>query len=160
VFGSQPVTVVIVRDRPGSGFGIALVTTDRAATAEQVIERYASRWSIEIAIEDSKQIFGAGQARNRTAAAVERTLPFEIACQAVAVTWYATAGHDPADLHERRASAPWYASKAEPATADMAAKLRRVIIAARFKASRPDQPTPQEIAVLRLAWEDAATLAA
>jgi hypothetical protein len=160
VFGSQPVTVVIVRDKPGSGFGIALVTTDRAATAGQLIERYASRWSIEIAIEDSKQIFGTGQARNRTAAAVERTLPFEIACQAVAVTWYATAGHDPADLHERRTSAPWHASKAEPATADMTAKLRRVIIAARFKASRPDQPTPQEIALLRLAWEDAATLAA
>ncbi|MGH3273089.1 MAG: transposase, partial [Streptosporangiaceae bacterium] len=149
-FGSQPVTVVIVRDRPGSGFGIALVTTDRAATAEQLIERYASRWSIEIAIEDAKQVFGAGQARNRTAAAVERTLPFEIACQAVAVTWYATAGHDPADLHERRALASWYASKAEPATADMAAKLRRVIIAARFRASRSDQPTPQEIALLRL----------
>jgi hypothetical protein len=160
VFGSRPVTVVIVRDKPGSGFGIALVTTDQAATAEQVIERYASRWSIEIAIEDSKQLFGTGQARNRTAAAVERTVPFEIACQAIAVTWYATAGHDPADLHERRASAPWYASKAEPATADMAAKLRRVIIAARFKASRPDQPTPQELAVLRLAWEDTATLAA
>jgi hypothetical protein len=160
VFGSRPVTVVIVRDKPGSGFGIALVTTDQEATAEQVIERYAARWSIEIAIEDAKQIFGAGQARNRTAAAVERTVPFQIACQAAAVTWYATAGHDPADLHERRTLAPWYTSKAEPATADMAAKLRRVIIAARFRASRPDQPTPQEISILRLAWEDAAPLAA
>jgi hypothetical protein len=160
VFGSRPVTVVIVRGRPGPGFGIALVTTDRAATAEQVIERYVSRWSIEVAIEDSKQIFGTGQARNRTAAAVERTVPFELACQAITVTWYATAGHDPADLRERRALSPWYTSKAEPATADMAAKLRRVIIAARFKASRPDQPTPQEISILRLAWEDATPLAA
>jgi hypothetical protein len=44
--------------------------------------------------------------------------------------------------------------------ADMAAKLRRVIIAARLRASRPDQPTPQEIAVIRLAWEDAESLAA
>jgi hypothetical protein len=35
-------------------------------------------------------------ARNRTARAVERTVPFQIACQAAAVTWYATAGHDPA----------------------------------------------------------------
>ena len=61
----------------------------------------------------------ADLARNRTAAAVELAVPFEIACQAVAVTWYATAGHDPADLRERCASAPWYASKAEPATADM-----------------------------------------
>jgi hypothetical protein len=43
-----------------------------------------------------------------------------------------------------------------PSTADVAAKLRRVIIAARFKASRPDQPTPEEISVLRVAWEDAA----
>jgi hypothetical protein len=160
VFGSQPVTVVIVRDKPGSGFGIALVTTDREATAEQVIKRYASRWSIEVAIEDAKQIFGTGQARNRTAAAVERTVPFQIACQAAAVTWYATAGHDQSDLHERRALAPWYTSKAEPSTADMAAKLRRVIIAARFKASRPDQPTPQEMSIIRLAWEDAEPLAA
>jgi hypothetical protein len=35
----------------------------------------------------------------------------------------------------------------------MAAKLRRVIIAARFKATRPDEPTPEEIRVIRLAWD-------
>jgi len=57
---------------------------------------------------------------------------------------------------EHRARAPWYTTKTQPSTADMAAKLRRVIIAARFKASHPDQPTPEEINVLRLAWEDAA----
>jgi hypothetical protein len=39
---------------------------------------------------------------NRTAAAVERTLPFMIACQAIAVCWYATAGHHPADVEARR----------------------------------------------------------
>jgi len=38
----------------------------------------------------------------------------------------------------------------------MAAKLRRVLIAARFQAFRPDQPTPEEINVIRLAWEDLA----
>jgi len=38
----------------------------------------------------------------------------------------------------------------------MAAKLRRVIIAARFKASHHDQPTPEETRVIRLAWEDIA----
>ena len=52
VFGSRPVTVVLVRDKPGRGFAIALVTTDRDATMTQVIERYASRWSIEVAIQD------------------------------------------------------------------------------------------------------------
>jgi hypothetical protein len=156
VFGSRPVTVVLVRDKPGRGLGIALVTTDRDATMTQVIERYASRWSIEVAIEDSKQLFGAGQARNRTAGAVERTIPFEIACQAAAVTWYATVGHHPAALTERRRNAPWYTSKSEPSSSDMTALLRRVLIAARFKASRPDQPTCEEIHAIRLAWEDAA----
>ena len=156
VFGTRLVTVVLIRDKSRTGCDLALVTTDTAASAAAVIERYAARWSIEVAIEDSKQIFGAGQARNRTARAVERTIPFALACQAIATCWYATAGHDPADVADHRARAPWYATKAQPSTADMAAKLCRVIIAARFKASRPDQPTPEEISILRLAWENAA----
>ena len=48
VFGSRPVQVVLIRDRSASGCDLALVTTDTAATAVQVIERYASRWSIEV----------------------------------------------------------------------------------------------------------------
>jgi DDE superfamily endonuclease len=156
VFGSRPVTVVLIRDRSTAGYDLALVTTDTAAPAAQVIERYAARWSIEVAIEDARQVFGAGQARNRTARAVDRTVPFQLACQAVAVTWYATAGHHPADVEGHRARAPWYTSKTQPSTADMAGKLRRVLIAARFRASRPDQPTPEEIHAIRLAWEDLA----
>jgi hypothetical protein len=156
VFGTRAVTVVLIRDRSASGYDLALVTTDTAASATQVIERYAARWSIEVAIEDARQAFGAGQARNRTARAVERTVPFALACQAIATCWYATAGHDPADTGDHRARAPWYKTKTQPSTADMAAKLRRVIIAARFKASRPDQPTPEEIRIIRLAWEDLA----
>ena len=156
VFGARHVTVVLIRDRSAAGYDLALVTTDTAATAAQVIERYAARWSIEVAIEDARQVFGAGQARNRTARAVERTVPFQLACQAIATCWYATADHDPADVAEHRDRAPCYTSKAQPSTADMAAKLRRVIIAARFKASHPNQPTPEEIRVIRLAWEDLA----
>ncbi|MDQ2811230.1 MAG: hypothetical protein M3Z75_04945 [Actinomycetota bacterium] len=74
--------------------------------------------------------------------------------------WYATAGHDPAGITGRRSLAPWYTAKTEPSTADMTAKLRRVIIAATFKALRPDQPTSEEISAIRLAWEDAEDLAA
>jgi hypothetical protein len=106
VFGTRTVTVVLIRDRPANGCNLALVTTDTTATVTQVIERYASRWAAEVAIQDSKQVFGAGQARNRTARAVERTVPFQLACQAITVCWYATAGHDPADVAEHRARAP------------------------------------------------------
>jgi hypothetical protein len=157
VFGTRPVQVILVRDKSATGYDLALVTTDLKAAPAQVIERYAARWSIEVAIEDAKQEFGAGQARNRTANAVRRTIPFQLACQAIATLWYATAGHDPADTEDRRARAPWYKTKTQPSTADVTAKLRRVLIAARFKASRPDQPTPEEIRAIRLAWE---TLAA
>jgi hypothetical protein len=86
----------------------------------------------------------------------ERTVPFQLACQAIATTWYATGGHDPADVADHRARAPWYTTKSQPSTADMLAKLRRVLVAAKFRASRPCQPTPEEINVIRLAWEDAA----
>jgi len=87
--------------------------------------------------EAARQVFGAGQAPSRTARAVERAIPFQLACQAIATCWYATAGHDPADSEDHRARAPWYTTKTQPSTADMAAKLRLVIIAARFKATRP-----------------------
>jgi hypothetical protein len=40
--------------------------------------------------------------------------------------------------------------------APVTTKLRHVIIATRFKPSRPDQPTCEEIHAIRLAWEDAA----
>ena len=156
VFGTRQVQVVLIRDRSATGYDLALVTTDPNATAAQVIERYASRWRIEVAIEDAKQVYGTGQARNRTACAVERTVPFMLACQALATCWYATDGHDPADVTSRRARSPWYTTKTQPSTADMAAKLRRVIIAARFRPSHPDQPTHEEIHLIRLAWADLA----
>jgi DDE superfamily endonuclease len=160
VTGTAPVTVILIRDKSKTGYDIALVTTEKDPDITRVIERYAARWAIEVAIEDAKQLFGTGQARNRTAAAVERTVPFMLACQAVAVCWYATAGHHPADAEARRLAAPWYTTKAEPSTADMTAKLRRVIIAARFKRVYADQPEPAEIHAIRLAWEDAEDLAA
>ncbi len=160
VTGAAQVTVILIRDKSKTGFDLALVTTQQNPGIARVIERYAARWAIEVAIEDAKQLFGAGQARNRTARAVERTIPFMLACQALAVCWYATAGHSPADTAARRRSAPWYTGKTEPSTADMTAKLRRVIIAAKFKPVRPDQPEPEEIHAIRLAWEDAGDLAA
>ncbi len=157
VFGPQLVTVVLVRESEASrGYDLALVTTDTQATAGQLVERYASRWAVEVAIEDAKQLIGVGQAHNRKARAVERTVPFGLACQTLAVCWYATAGHQPADVTEHRARRPWYRTKTNPSTADMLTKLRRVLIATRFQLARPEQPTQAEIQTIRLAWEDPA----
>jgi hypothetical protein len=157
VFGPRTVQVILIRDKTISGgYDLALVTTDLAASAAQIIERYAARWSVEVAFEDAKQIFGVADARNRKADAVRRTVPFALACQTLTTLWYATAGHDDADITDRRQQQPWYTSKTQPSTADMIAKLRRVLIAAKYRPSHPDQPTPAEMHTLRLAWEDTA----
>jgi hypothetical protein len=153
VFGPRPIQVVLIREHTGQGYDLALATTDLAASPAGVTGRYASRWSVEVAVEDAKQIFGAGQARNRLPAAVHRTIPFTLACQSIAVVWYATAGHHPGDADEHRARAPWYRTKTEPSTADMIAKLRRVLIAAKYRPAYPSEPTPAEIHAVRLAWE-------
>jgi hypothetical protein len=65
VFGSRPVQVVLLRE-PGTrhGYDLALITTDTTTGPATVIERYAARWSVEVAIEDAKQLLGTGQARN------------------------------------------------------------------------------------------------
>jgi len=122
VFGPQLVSVVLVREAEDSrGYDLALVTTDPQATAGQAVQRYASRWAVEVSIEDAKQLAGVGQAHNRKALAVERTVPFGLACLTLAVCWYATAGHQPADVAEHRARRPWYRTKTNPSTADMLA---------------------------------------
>ena len=156
VFGPQQVQVVFVREKSKSGYDVALVTTDLDATAAEVVERYAARWSIEVAIEDAKQTGGVGQARNRLEQAVERTVPFGLVVNTLVVCWYATTGHDPDDVQAARALAPWYRQKAQPSVLDMFAKLRRVIIATQFRRADPEPVTPQEIRVIRLAWENVA----
>ena len=46
VFGTRPVTVVLIRDKATTGYDLALVTTDAAASAADLIERYAARWMV------------------------------------------------------------------------------------------------------------------
>jgi DDE superfamily endonuclease len=153
VFRSRPVRVIAATEH---GRLLALVTTDMASPAEQVIARYAGRWAIEVAIFDAKNITGAGEARNRLPAAVERTVPFALFTQSLVIIWYHLAGHSPAITRARRDRAPWYATKACPAYIDMIVKLRRVLIAAQFHPGVPREPTPEEIRAIHLAWAEAA----
>ncbi len=105
---------------------MALVTTDLATPAARLIERYAARWSIEQAFADARNILGAGEARNRTRRAVERTVPFALIVSALVVTWYARHGHPRHTLTARRRDQPWYRTKTEPAFEDMLTQLRRI----------------------------------
>ena len=69
----------------------------------------------------------------------------------------AAAGHAPADVAERRERSRWYTTKTEPSFEDMTIKLRRVIIAARFRPRAPHQASPEETRAVLLAWAAAET---
>jgi SRSO17 transposase len=159
VYRSRTVRVILLRDpgrRTTAGYHLALITTDLTSPAADIVTRYAARWSIEVAIEDAKQITGVGQARNRTPTAVARTVPFALTVQSLAVLWYTLHGHQPDTITQRRDQAPWYRDKTQPSYLDMIIKLRRVLIAARFRAGKTTDPTPEETLAVHQAWAEAA----
>jgi hypothetical protein len=148
-----PVRVILARDATAT---LALVTTDLHAPAAVLVERYAARWSIEQAFADARNVLGAGEARNRTRRAVQRTVPFALLVHTLVITWYARHGHDPAAIGERRRAQPWYRTKTEPAFEDMLTALRRVLICARISGGSPAQPDPEQIKAVLAAWHAAA----
>ncbi|MGW9033217.1 IS701 family transposase [Streptomyces sp. NPDC055722] len=156
VFGPRTARVLTVRNPAAPGKAMTLVTTDLTTPAAALVARYAGRWSIEVAVFDGKQFLGAGQARNRTRAAVERTVPFAMICTSLVPLWYSRFGDRAADVASRRCTAPWYTTKQDPSFEDMLAALRRAIIAARFTPLRTEAPTATEILQVQHAWAVAA----
>jgi hypothetical protein len=154
---ARTVRLILARN-PGTaaGYDLALVTTDLHAAPAAVITRYAARWAIEQAFADARHVLGAGEARNRTPRAVQRTIPFTLLTYTIIVIWYARHGHDPADITARRHDQPWYPAKTEPAFEDMLTKLRRVLITARISGGHPGQPTTRQIQAVLAAWNAAA----
>jgi hypothetical protein len=88
---------------------------------------------------------------------VERTVPFGLICFSLVTVWYTLHGHCASDVVRHRGRARWYTTKTEPSYDDMAIKLRRVIIAARFRSPCPEQATPQETRAVLAAWAAAGT---
>jgi DDE superfamily endonuclease len=156
-FGNAPGRCVLVREagtaRP---YDLALFTTDAACGATEVVERYATRWSIEPSNATGKQHMGVGQARNRLPKAVERTVPFGMLTQSLVIIWYAVSGYHPDDVVVRRRAEPWYDAKTEPSFEDMLTKLRKTLIAARFSAVHPAQADPEILRDYTLACAAAA----
>ncbi len=149
----RPLTMLLVRDRSSKEpYELALISTDLDASSVELIERFACRWSIEVAFEDAKQLVGVGEARNRTELAVKRTVPFGLLSMSLTIVWYALHGHSPTDVAEHRARAPWYRTKTNPSTADMLAKLRRTIIAAQYSPGPLRGPYREKINAIQRAW--------
>jgi hypothetical protein len=154
-FANAPGRTVLVRD-VGEQKVLAIFTTDTDSPAEAIVARYAHRWPIETAIAAAKQTLGIGQARNRLARAVERTVPFQFAVYSLVIVWYALHGYHHDDVAQRRAAQSWYRSKDEPAFEDMLDKLRRTLVAAKITGVAAAQPDPHKYRDYELACAAAA----
>jgi hypothetical protein len=122
VAGGRLLRFVIIRGWPGHKDDDVLCSTDLSLRAEQIIEAYCLRWSLEVTFHEIKGRLGFEEPQNRTERAVERTAPMSLVVYTLIVAWYLTAGHRlPA---ARLLQLPWY-TKLVPAFSDMLATLRR-----------------------------------
>lgn len=115
-------TFVLVKDnvgkRPLSIFYGTLLKWD----APKILSTYAGRWSIEVTIENGKQLFGFEDPANRLPKAVERTAPMAMVLMSLTVLWFHQEGHRHIEFPDR----PWYSKKREPSLGDMLTTLRRL----------------------------------
>ena len=154
-----PCRVILLRDEDtDTGYDLALVTTDLTtpAGAGHPIRLALVRSSSTFA--EARDLLGVGQARNRTRARGRAHRPVRPVLLHDHRPLVRTARPPP----QRRRRPPRHAPPGTPPRptrrfADMLAKLRRVIIAARFLPIRPGQPTDQEIRAVQQAWAAAAS---
>lgn len=153
--GQRLVRVVLTRDPKGNYQDRAFFSTELEAPAQQILQRFAGRWLIEVSFRDAKQLFGLtdpqngfsrGKRRkgrpkpgpqprgNRGRKAVERTVPFIWAVYGIVVVWYLRSNRWQRDVQRQRARAPWYRTKATPSFEDMVEALRLEILSHRLLA--------------------------
>ena len=81
---TRTVRLILARDEhTASGYDLALVTTDPATSPGALVARYATRWAIEQAFADARNVLGACEARNRVRLAV----PFALLVHALIIIW-------------------------------------------------------------------------
>jgi hypothetical protein len=112
--------IVAVEPLSGGRKTQAFFSTCPDDTAEQVLTRYAARWSLEVTYHDAKGQLGFEQPQGWTRLAVRRTAPVAMLLYSLIVLWFSRTGH----RHYRPPARPWYVGKKEASFAEMVATLR------------------------------------
>ena len=100
---------------------------DASTKPEQVLERYARRWSIEVAFRNLKQLLGFEHPQVRSPRSVLRMAPFIAWLHTAIVLWYVEhACHVPALVQP---VGPWYRQKRHVAFEDMVFAARQALFA-------------------------------
>jgi hypothetical protein len=116
----RPLKVVAVEPLVGGRKPQAFFSTCPTDTSEQVLTRYAARWSLEVTNHDAKGQLGFEEPQGWTRRAVQRTAPVAMLLYSLVVLWFSRAGH----RHYQPPARAWYIGKTEASFADMLATLR------------------------------------
>jgi hypothetical protein len=118
--GLVPVAWVFVQDRTGTHRDSYLFSTDLALTAQQVIETYTGRWSIETTFQELRAYLGLETTRGWKQRTVLRAAPCLFGLYSVVALLYSQLPADTA-----RPGAVAYRGKTEPAFSDAITAVRR-----------------------------------
>jgi hypothetical protein len=116
----RPLKIVAVEPLGGGRPLQAFYSTRAEDTGEQVLFRYADRWSIEESNKGGKTDLGFEEPQGWSRLAVKRTAPIAMLLYSLIVLWFARDGHR---LY-RPLVRPWYRKKVQPSFADMLRTLK------------------------------------
>jgi DDE superfamily endonuclease len=121
--GEEAVSVVLCRDPRGKHPDAVFFDTDPTASAVQIVERYAARWSIEMTNRETKQLLGAAEPQCRKENSVIRAPMFAYWAYSFVVLWFVRQFSTAKNLIAE--PAPWYSQKKDFTFSDMLAAARR-----------------------------------
>jgi len=145
------VRLVITRDPDDVEPDDYFFTTDRNASATDVVSRYAARWAIEVCFRDVKQDLGGQNPQSWKRNGPERAAALSLWLHATIWCWYLTT-HPTGRTWTPR---PWYRHKSTPSFLDALAALRRVLWSQRITTmsrSAADEPEITEALLDTLAY--------
>jgi hypothetical protein len=124
--GARLLHVVVTKTTHGKIPFRVFFCTDPEVSVEYLLQRYASRWSIEVTFYNMKQFLGFADSQAWSRRAVERTAPFVAFLYTLIVVWYSTAV--PKTTFDFFPIRPWYRHKVVPSFADMLGAAQRAAL--------------------------------
>lgn len=121
--GEEAVSIVLCHDPSRHHRSVVFFDTDINGHKEQIIERYSSRWSIEVTNRETKQLLGADEPQCRKELSVIRTPMFAYWAYCLVTLWFVR--NLKAAQHLVNDPAPWYRNKKSYTFSDMLAAARR-----------------------------------
>jgi len=179
VTGGSAVRVVVTKDPRRRAKPRAYFCTEPERAVEEILQVYAQRWDLEVAIRNAKQTLGLEDPQNgwwrrkhgrrsdtrrpgphprgrRGENAVLHTVPLAWAAYALVLIWYLERGQQQRDVARAQKLAPWYRLKREPSFTDMLAAVRRSLWRKRLSRNPDAQQHPEKVLETLPLWALAA----